>query len=151
MLRDNFIGGPKKQTLTLHEARAAAPQFDWENYTPPVPAFHGKRVIESQSLRELAKYIDWTPFFHAWELRGVWDREKKILKTKNIEGAAEAAKLYQDALTWIDRIIAEDRFQARGMYGFFPANAEGDDIIVWTDVSRSSERTRFHTLRQQIK
>ena len=151
VLRDNFIGGPKKQTLTLHEARAAAPQFDWENYTPPVPAFHGKRVIESQSLRELAKYIDWTPFFHAWELRGVWDREKKILKTKNIEGAAEAAKLYQDALTWIDRIIAEDRFQARGMYGFFPANAEGDDIIVWTDESRSSERTRFHTLRQQIK
>jgi methylmalonyl-CoA mutase cobalamin-binding domain/chain len=111
----------------------------------------GRDARATVSLRELAEYIDWTPFFHAWELRGVWDREKKILKTKNTEGAAEAGKLYQDALTWIDRIIAEDRFQARGMYGFFPANAEGDDIIVWTDESRSSERTRFHTLRQQIK
>jgi len=151
VLRDNFIGGPKKETLTLEQARAAAPQFDWENYTPPVPSCDGTRVIDSQSLRELAEYIDWTPFFHAWELRGVWDREKKILKTKNIEGAGEAAKLYQDALTWIDRIIAEDRFQVHGTYGFFPANAEGDDIIVWTDESRSIVRTRFHTLRQQIK
>ncbi len=151
VLRDNFIGGPKKETLTLEQARAAGPRFDWENYAPPVPSFLETRVLENQSLRELADYIDWTPFFHAWELRGVWDREQKILKTKNIEGAAEASKLYQDALTWIDRIIAEDRFQARGMYGFFPANAAGDDIIVWTDESRSTERSRFHTLRQQIK
>jgi 5-methyltetrahydrofolate--homocysteine methyltransferase len=81
----------------------------------------------------------------------VWDRENQILKTKNPAGAAEAAKLYQDALAWIDRIISEDRFQARGMYGFFPANADGDDIIIWTDESRRTERTRFHTLRQQIR
>jgi REP element-mobilizing transposase RayT len=116
-----------------------------------VPSFTGIRVIENQNLRELAEYIDWTPFFHAWELRGVWDRDKKLLKTKNEAGAAEAAKLYQDALGWIDRIIAENRFQARGVYGFFPANAVGDDIIVWTDEDRSAERCRFHTLRQQIK
>ncbi len=102
-------------------------------------------------LRALVDYIDWTPFFHAWELRGVWDREHKALKTKNAEGAAEAAKLYQDAMVWVDRIISEDRFQARGIYGFFPANAEGDDIIVWNDETRSSERCRFHSLRQQIK
>jgi 5-methyltetrahydrofolate--homocysteine methyltransferase len=151
VLRDNFIGGPKKETLTLAQARAAAPQFDWENYTPPVPSFTGTRVIEQQNLRELADYIDWTPFFHAWELRGVWDRENKLLKTKNTEGAAEAAKLYQDALAWIDRIISENRFQARGIYGFHPANVEGDDIIVWTDETRTTERNRFHTLRQQIK
>ena len=151
VLRDNFIGGPKKETLTLAQARAAAPVFDWENYAPPVPSFIGTRVIDHQDLRELADYIDWTPFFHAWELRGVWDRENEVLKTKNTEGAAEAAKLYQDALAWIDRIIAEDRFQARGIYGFLPANAEGDDIIVWTDETRATERARFHTLRQQIK
>jgi 5-methyltetrahydrofolate--homocysteine methyltransferase len=150
-LRDNFIGGPKKETLTLEQARASAPVFDWENYTPPVPSFTGTRAIENQNLRELANYIDWTPFFHAWELRGVWDRENKVLKTKNPEGAAEAAKLYHDALEWIDRIISENCFQARGIYGFFPANADGDDIIVWTDESRFIERTRFHTLRQQIK
>ena len=150
-LRDNFLGGPKKETLTLAEARAAGPNFDWAGYTPPVPSFTGTRTIKSPSLRELAKFIDWTPFFHAWELRGVWDRENKILKTKNAEGAAEAAKLYHDAMSWVDRIIAEDRFRAEGIYGFFPANAEGDDIIVWTDETRTAERMRFHSLRQQLK
>jgi methylmalonyl-CoA mutase cobalamin-binding domain/chain len=111
----------------------------------------GQNARATVSLRELAEYIDWTPFFHAWELRGVWDRENKVLKTKNTEGAAEAAKLYQDALTWIDRIIAEDRFHPQGIYGFFPANSDGDDIIVWTDETRAHERCRMHTLRQQLK
>jgi 5-methyltetrahydrofolate--homocysteine methyltransferase len=149
-LRENFIGGPKKETLTLEQSRAAGPKYDWESYVPPVPSFSGTRKTTA-SLRELAEYIDWTPFFHAWELRGVWDRENKILKTKNPEGAAEASKLYQDALLWIDSIIAEERFQPRGIYGFFPANADGDDIIVWTDETRAHERCRFHTLRQQLK
>jgi methylmalonyl-CoA mutase cobalamin-binding domain/chain len=111
----------------------------------------GQNARATVALRELADYIDWTPFFHAWELRGVWDRENKLLKTKNAEGAAEAAKLYQDAREWVDRIIAEDRFRASGVYGFFPANADGDDIIVWEDETRTSERCRFHTLRQQVK
>jgi 5-methyltetrahydrofolate--homocysteine methyltransferase len=150
-LRDNFLGGPKKETLTLAEARAAGPKFDWSGYTPPVPSFTGARTIKSPSLRELAEFIDWTPFFHAWELRGVWDRKEKILKTKNAEGAAEASKLYQDAMGWVDRIISEDRFRAEGIYGFFPANAEGDDIIVWSDETRTTERMRFHSLRQQLK
>jgi 5-methyltetrahydrofolate--homocysteine methyltransferase len=150
-LRDNFLGGPKKETLTLAAARAAGPKYDWANYTPPVPAFTGTRTIKSPSLRELAKFIDWTPFFHAWELRGVWDRETKTLKTKNAEGAIEAGKLYQDALFWVDRIIKEDRCHAEGIYGFFPANSDGDDIIVWTDETRTTERTRFHSLRQQLK
>jgi len=150
-LRENFLGGPKKETLTLADARAAGPKYDWAGYTPPVPSFTGTRTIKSPSLRELAKFIDWTPFFHAWELRGVWDRETKTLKTKNAEGAIEAGKLYQDALSWVDRIIDENRCNAEGIYGFFPANSDGDDIIVWTDESRSTERTRFHSLRQQLK
>ncbi|MEY4569793.1 MAG: methionine synthase [Verrucomicrobiota bacterium] len=150
-LRDNFLGGPKKETLTLAEARAAGPKIDWTNYSPPVPSFTGTRTINSPSLRELAKFIDWTPFFHAWELRGVWDRENKVLKTKNAEGAVEAGKLYQDAMAWVDRIIAEDRFRAEGIYGFFPANGDGDDIIVWSDETRTTERMRFHSLRQQLK
>ncbi|MES2995500.1 MAG: methionine synthase [Verrucomicrobiota bacterium] len=149
-LRDSFLGGPKKETLTLEDARAAGPRMDWENYTPPVPSFLGIRTVIGD-LRELAAYIDWTPFFHAWELRGVWDREKKVLKTRNEEGAVEAAKLHADALEWIDRIISENRFTARGMFGFFPANSDGDDIIVWNDEHRTSERCQFHTLRQQIK
>jgi 5-methyltetrahydrofolate--homocysteine methyltransferase len=150
-LRDNFLGGPKKETLTLAEARAAGPKFDWAGYTPPVPFFTGTRVISNPSLRDLAAFIDWTPFFHAWELRGVWDRENKILKTKNAAGAVEAGKLYQDAMAWVDRIVAEDRFRAECTYGFFPANADGDDIIVWRDEKRTTERMRFHSLRQQLK
>ena len=149
-LRENYHTGPKKETLTLDQARAAGPACDWESYVPPVPSFLGTSEI-TVPLRELADYIDWTPFFHAWELRGVWDRENKVLKTKNPEGAAEAAKLHQEALAWIDRIISENRFEARGIHGFFPANRDGDDIIVWTDESRTTERCRFHTLRQQIK
>jgi len=111
----------------------------------------GRDARATVSLRTLVDYIDWTPFFHAWELRGVWDRETQTLKSKNIEGAAEAKKLHTEALEWIERIIAEDRFQPRGTYGFFPANATGDDIIIWTDDTRAQEKTRFHTLRQQIK
>ena len=175
--RENFIGGPKKETLSLADARAAGPKFDWSAYTPPVPSFLGTRVVDcgpgilpanwkgdcppeggcgqnaraTVSLRELADYIDWTPFFHAWELRGVWDREAGVLKTKNEAGAAEAAKLHGEALEWIERIITEDRFQVRGIYGFFPANADGDDIIVWEDEARTTERCRFHSLRQQLK
>jgi 5-methyltetrahydrofolate--homocysteine methyltransferase len=164
-LRDNFLGGPKKATLSLPAARAAAPVFAWASYTPPVPAFLGTRAcgqdaratgVEPDSLpgidlRSLVDYIDWTPFFHAWELRGVWDRETGVLKTKNVAASIEAARLHQDALAWIERIITENRCEARGIYGFFPANSAGDDIIVWTDESRSVERTRFHSLRQQTQ
>jgi 5-methyltetrahydrofolate--homocysteine methyltransferase len=151
-LRESFLGGPKKETLTLAEARTAGPVIDWAGYVPPVPAFLGTRLDEpATSLRELVKYIDWTPFFHAWELRGVWDRENHVLKTKNAGGAVEAGKLYREALEWIDRIIAGDRFTPRGVHGFFPANSDGDDIIVWSDDSRTRERIRFHTLRQQLR
>jgi 5-methyltetrahydrofolate--homocysteine methyltransferase len=149
--REAFTGGPKKEVIGIVEARAKARLTDWSAYTPPVPEFTGTRVIASQSLRELAEYIDWTPFFHAWELRGVWDREAGVLKTKNEEGAKEAAKLHVEALELLERVIAEKRFTARGIYGFFPANAGGDDIVVWNDEHRTSEKTRFHTLRQQIK
>jgi 5-methyltetrahydrofolate--homocysteine methyltransferase len=165
-LRDAFLGGPKKATLTLAEARAAKPDFDWTTYTPPVPAFLGTRVCGQHArateeggpgmlpgidLRSLVDYIDWTPFFHTWELRGVWDAQRGVLKTQNAAAAAEASKLHQDALLWIDRIIAENRFEARGVYGFFPANSDGDDIIIWSDESRTMERARLHTLRQQIQ
>ena len=77
-LRDTFLGGPKKETITLAAARAAGPKYDWENYTPPQPSFTGTHTISRPSLRELTKFIDWTPFFHAWELRGVWDREAQV-------------------------------------------------------------------------
>jgi cobalamin-dependent methionine synthase I len=144
-------GANKKPTISLEKARANKFTCDWDNYQPAVPEFLGTRVIENQSLRELANYIDWTPFFHAWEIRGVWQADTQTLKTQNAEGAAEAQKLHAEALSLIERIIAEKRFNARGIYGFFPANADGDDIIVWTDEQQSAERCRLHTLRQQLE
>lgn len=146
--RENFLGGPKKETISLAEARAAAPKYDWDTYSPPVPSFTGTRVFEPE-ISELIEYIDWTPFFHAWELRGVWDREKMVLKTKNEGGAAEAKKLHSEALFYLEKLIAEKRLRARGIYGFFPASSDGDDIAVFNE--DGTERTKFHTLRQQLK
>ena len=146
--RENFLGGPKKETISLIEARAAGPQYDWASYSPPTPSFTGTRVIEPK-IKDLLEYIDWTPFFHAWELRGVWDREKKELKTKNEGGAAEAKKLYAEACIYLEKLVAENRLTARGIYGFFPANADSDDIVVWNE--DGTTRTKFHTLRQQLK
>jgi cobalamin-dependent methionine synthase I len=144
-------GTNKKPTISLEQARANRFTCDWESYQPAVPEFLGTRIIENQSLRELANYIDWTPFFHAWEIRGVWQPDTQTLKTQNAEGAAEALKLHAEALALIERIIDEKRFTARGIYGFFPANADGDDIIVWTDDTHTIERCRLHTLRQQLE
>ena len=146
--RENYLGGPKKETLTIEAARAAGPKFDWENYSPPAPSFLGTKTYEPE-ISELLEYIDWTPFFHAWELRGVWDREKKELKTKNEGGAVEAKKLYLEACEYLEKLVASKKLQARGIYGFFPANSVGDDIAVFNE--DGSERTRFHTIRQQLK
>ncbi|MEJ6582055.1 MAG: vitamin B12 dependent-methionine synthase activation domain-containing protein [Akkermansiaceae bacterium] len=144
-LRENFKNGPKKETISLQKARANKTQIDWKNYTPPVPEFTGTRTIKSQSLRELANYIDWTPFFHTWELRGVWDPETETLKTRNAEGAKVAKELYHEAKALLEKIIAEKRFTASGIYGFFPAQADGDDIVI------PDQGITFHTLRQQQK
>ncbi|MDB4758964.1 methionine synthase [Akkermansiaceae bacterium] len=144
-LRKNFADGPKKETISLEEARKNVAPIDWSDYKPPVPEFTGTRVIKTQSLRELANYIDWTPFFHTWELRGVWNSETETLKTKNEEGAKVALELYQDAQVLLERIITEKRFTATGTYGFFPAHRSGDDIIL------PEHDTTFHTLRQQQK
>ena len=149
-LRDNF-NKKSKPTIELEQARSNKPVFDWANYKPAQPEFTGTRVMDNQSLRELSKYIDWTPFFHAWELRGVWDRETQVLKTRNAAGAEQAQELFADAQEILEDIIEHKRFTARGVYGFFPANGNGDDIDVWTDESRTEKAATFHTLRQQIE
>ena len=141
-LRDTF-NKKSKPTVSLADARANKVPIDWDNYTTPQPEFLGTREIKNQSLRELAEYIDWTPFFHAWELRGVWDRETKVLKTRNAEAAEVAQALHADALVLLEKIITEKKFTANGIYGFFPAYAEGDDVIL------KEHNETFHTLRQQ--
>jgi len=143
-------GAKKKETISIERARENKFDGGWSSYTPPVPEFLGTRTIENQSIRELVNYIDWTPFFHAWEIRGVWDRDAKTLKTRKEGGNEQAQDLYIDANNLLERIIEEKRFTARGMYGFFPANAEGDDCIVWKDEERKNELGRLHTLRQQV-
>ncbi len=154
-LRENHAGGPQKESIPFKEAQANQFTCDWENYQPAVPEFLGTRTIENQSIRELANYIDWTPFFHTWEIRGVWDSETKVLKSRNAASAEQAQELYRDALEILERIIAENRYTAKGIYGFFPANAtapeDGDDIEVYKDTSRSETIAKFHTLRQQVK
>lgn len=150
-LRDQHANRQKKAVVGLEAARANGVVTDWGAMVPAVPEFLGTRVIREQSLRELAGYIDWTPFFHTWELRGVWVYGENRFKSSNPAVVEQAVKLHADATEWMERIIAEKRFTARGVYGFFPANREGDDIMVWTDESRAAERCRFHTLRQQVE
>ncbi|MGC6427882.1 MAG: methionine synthase [Akkermansiaceae bacterium] len=137
--------GPEKATISLEQARNNRAGIDWAHYTPPVPEFTGTRLVNDQSLRELANYIDWTPFFHTWELRGVWNSETKELKTKNSEAAKIAKQLYADAQELLERVITEKKFRASGIYGFFPAQAVGDDIRL------PEQQVTFHTLRQQQK
>ncbi len=148
--RLSFAVGKRKKVIPLTDARTNHFDGGWSDWSPPVPEFTGTRVIERQSIRELTSYIDWSPFFHAWELRGIWDPEARELKTRNQDQAREAARLHGEALDLLERIIAEKRFTARGVYGFFPANSDSDDLVIWTDDTRTRERIRLHTLRQQL-
>lgn len=156
--RQHHANGEKRKTVSIEAARANRFQPDWAAYTPPVPAWLGTRTAGSRpdadipvDLATLATYIDWTPFFHTWEIRGVWDPDAQALKTRNEAGAEQAATLYRDAIRMLDEAIADGRFTARGILGFFPANADGDDIAVWSDRSRTTRATTLHTLRQQVE
>ena len=134
-----------KQRLPLAKARANAHKVDWSAYQPPKPSFTGVKVFENWDLAELARYIDWTPFFQTWELKG---RYPKILEDE-AQGAA-ARQLFEDAQAMLKKIIAEKWFAPRGVIGFWPANAVGDDIRLFTDEARSQELATFFTLRQQL-
>jgi len=130
--------------VSLAAARERAPRYDFGDL--PQPGFTGARVLDDIPLTTLRGFIDWSPFFHTWELRGVYP---KILDHEKY--GEQARKIFADANTLLDRIIAEKLLRARAVHGFFPANRMGDDVIVWTDETRSAERTRFHFLRQQTE
>jgi 5-methyltetrahydrofolate--homocysteine methyltransferase len=118
-------------------------QVDWQNHEIASPWFLGRRNVDVP-LTDLVPYIDWTFFFSAWELKG---RFPGILE--HPEYGVAARELYGHARTLLDRIVDEKLLTARGVYGFWPANGEGDDIVVYTDDSRRSELVRFPMLRQQ--
>ena len=130
--------------VTLEQARANRTPVDWASYQPPAPAQPGVHVLEDYDLAELRDYIDWQPFFNAWEMKG------KFPDILHGPATGEAAKaLYDDAQTMLDRVIEEKWLTARGVFGFFPAAAVGDDIEVYTDDSRTQVLTTLHNLRQQ--
>ncbi len=135
----------EKQRLPLSRARENAHKIDWSAYSAVKPQFFGTKVFETYDLDELSRYIDWTPFFQTWELKG---RFPAILEDEK-QGEA-ARQLYADAQAMLAKIIDENWFRPRAVIGFWPANAVGDDIRLFTDESRKEELATFFTLRQQL-
>ncbi len=142
--RESFSRRRERKLVSYAEARRRPFAIDWEGVTIPTPAFTGTKVLRDFPLGEIVPYIDWSPFFMAWELSGKYPH---ILQDKNV--GEQARKLFDDAQKLLRRIVSEKLLHAHAVYGFFPANSDGDDVIVWEDASRQRERMRFHFLRQQ--
>ena len=142
--RKSFREGPRRPLVPYATAveRRFVPSWD----PSPIcrPAFLGTRTLAGHPLEEIVPYIDWSPLFHAWELKGTYPG---ILDHPSY--GPSARELYDHARRLLDRIVEERLLTANAVYGFFPANADGDDMAVWDDDRRSSELARFHTLRQQ--
>ncbi len=134
-----------KLRLPLAKARDNRLKLDWSGYAPPRPVFLGTRVFESYDLAELARFIDWTPFFQTWELKG---RYPAILDDP-AQGAAARA-LFDDAQAMLARIVAERWFAPKAAIGFWPANAIGDDIALYADDAGTRDLATLFTLRQQL-
>jgi len=136
----------EKVRLPLAAARANTLNLDWSGaYVPPKPSFIGTKVLADYPIAELIDYIDWTPFFSTWELRGKFPA---ILD--DVTFGAVARSLYGDARAMLDKIVAERWFKASAVAGFWPANARGDDILVFDDEARDQPIAVLHSLRQQL-
>jgi 5-methyltetrahydrofolate--homocysteine methyltransferase len=138
-------GQAEKARASIADARANRLKLDWANYAPPKPTFLGTRAFKAYDLAALARYIDWTPFFHAWELKGAYPR---ILHDDKYGEAAR--QLFDDAQDLLKQLIAEKWLTANGVVGFWPANSVGDDIALYTDDTRGKRLATLHTLRQQM-
>ena len=135
-----------KLRLPLAAARGNAPKLDWSGaYVPPKPSFIGTKTLADYPIKELVDYIDWTPFFQTWELRGKYPA---ILDDAKFGPVARS--LFEDARAMLDKIVAERWFTASAAFGFWPAAAEGDDILVFADEARDKSVVTLHTLRQQL-
>ena len=141
-----------KKLLTLEQARANRTPIDWSSYVPPKPEFLGVRRLRRPrenirlAVRDLIEYIDWSPFFHAWELRG---RYPAIFDDPKM--GKQARELFDDAQELLERIAAKDLLIPRGVYAFWPANAVGDDVHVYADDARTEKIATFYFLRQQMQ
>ena len=135
---------PRQQVVSLETARTRRTPIEWRPEDLPTPAFTGVRVLDNFPLATLRDYIDWSPLFHTWGLKGVYPR---IFEHK--EQGEQARQLFADANALLDRIIEKNLITARGVYGFFPASAVGDDIELYADDKRETVLEQFHFLRQQ--
>ena len=146
-LAEKHIRGQKaKNRLSIKDARANHFQTDWAARQPETPQSLGVQSFKNYDLGEIAQHIDWTPFFATWEMNGQYPR---ILKDDRYGEAATS--LFSDAQEMLERIISEKWLTANGVIGLWPANADGDDIIVYKDENRDKEAARFYTLRQQMQ
>src|SRR5450631_1647213 len=135
-----------KVRLPLTAARGNAPKLDWSGaYVPPQPTFLGSKMLTDYPIAELVDFIDWTPFFQTWELNGKFPAILDDAKLGKV-----ARSLYEDARAMLDKIVAERWFTASAAFGFFPAQAQGDDILVFADEARKQPTATLHTLRQQL-
>jgi len=134
-----------KKLLTLAEARENRTRIDWTSYVPPKPEFIGVRSCVPK-LEDLVPFIDWSPFFHAWELRG---RYPTIFDDPKV--GKEARELFDDAQAILGRIVAKNLLVARGVHAFWPANSVGDDIDLYSDEARTEKFATFYFLRQQMQ
>jgi 5-methyltetrahydrofolate--homocysteine methyltransferase len=145
-LREEHAGRRReKKLLTLEEARANQTRIDWSVYQPPRPEFTGVRAV-CPSIVDLRDYIDWSPFFHVWELRG---RYPAILDDPVM--GKQARELFDDAQNLLDQIAVKNLLTARGVYAFWPANSVGDDVDLYVDETRKEKLTTFYFLRQQMQ
>jgi 5-methyltetrahydrofolate--homocysteine methyltransferase len=135
----------EKQRTSLAAARANRFAPNWDGYVPPRPSFLGTRVFENYDLAEIARYIDWTPFFQAWEFKG---RYPAILEDK--EQGEAARQLWEDAQAMLAQVIQKNWFRPKAVIGFWHANQVGDDIRLYTDADRKDQLATFFTLRQQL-
>ncbi|WP_455218736.1 methionine synthase, partial [Kaarinaea lacus] len=160
-LKDSFVDSIKQEYVTVRESHANRRAktswlsykksrenkfaFDWEHYVPPIPNKYGIQVIEDYPLQSIRHYIDWTPFFHTWEIKGSYP---KVLSDP--DKGQEAQKIYDDAQNMLDTIIKENWLSARAVIGLFPANSvNDDDIEVYTSENREQVLITLHQLRQQ--
>ncbi|HEY5381355.1 MAG TPA: methionine synthase [Acidobacteriaceae bacterium] len=135
---------PRQQVVSIEIARARRTPIEWRAEDLAVPEFKGVHVLDDFPLATLREYIDWSPLFHAWGLKGVYPR---ILDDER--QGAEARKVFADGQALLDRIIKEKLLTARGVYGFFAASAVGDDVELYTEDARATVLDRLHFLRQQ--
>lgn len=135
-----------RELLSLDQTVRRRPDIAWDTYRPPAPEFQGLRHMEQVPLEEIAPFIDWSPFFHVWELRGGYPR---LLEDET--AGPEARQVFDDGRRLLDRIVQEQWLRAAAVYGFFPAWAEDSDIVLFGDMADAQEVARFPSLRQQAR